>query len=138
MLTPVLTPVLTPELGAGAETAPVHLEHEHGVAAARARCDLAELQTSADAARGLPSYGHDWESGIELGVDVMMLVRNLTLPPHERLRQADQHQRFIDAVQRTTVCVQLREQLERERLWEKIDALGGPDPAWPEALRERR
>jgi hypothetical protein len=22
-------------------------------------------------------------------------------------------------------------------LWEKIDALGGPDPAWPEELRRR-
>jgi hypothetical protein len=96
------------------------------------------LQFPVDAARSLPSYGADWDSAIELGVDVTLILRNLELTPHERLRQAAQHQHFIDAVQRRTVPAELREQLEHQRLWEKIDALGGPDPAWPEALRDGR
>jgi uncharacterized NAD-dependent epimerase/dehydratase family protein len=93
--------------------------------------------TPIDAARSLPSYGPEWDAAIELGVDVMMILHNLELSPQQRLEQAAQHQRFIDEVQCRTVPHELREQLERERLWEKIDALGGPDPAWSDELRRR-
>jgi hypothetical protein len=97
----------------------------------------ADFGTPAEAARSLPSHGPDWDAALELGVDVMMILRNLELSPRERLEQAARHQRFISDVQRQTLSPELREQLELERLWEKIDALGGPDPAWPEELRRR-
>jgi hypothetical protein len=103
--------------------------------AARAAFECADTPT--DAARSLPSYGPEWDAAIELGVDVAMILHNLELSPEQRLEQAARHQRFIDDVQQRTVPPELREQLQRERLWEKIDALGGPDPAWPEELRER-
>ena len=103
--------------------------------AARAAFECAD--TPIAAARSLPSYGPEWDAAIELGVDVTMILHNLERSPGQRLAQAAQHQRFIDEVQRRTVPAELREQLERERLWEKIDALGGPDPAWPEELRQR-
>jgi hypothetical protein len=103
--------------------------------AARATFECAD--TPLDAMRSLPSYGPEWDAAIELGVDVMMILHNLELSPQQRLEQAARHQHFIDEVQCRTVPPELREKLERERLWEKIDALGGPDPAWPEELRRR-
>lgn len=105
------------------------------LAAARAAFECAD--SPIDAARSLPSYGPEWDAAIELGVDVTMILHNLELSPQQRLEQAARHQRFIDDVQQRTVPLELREQLQRERLWEKIDALGGPDPAWPEELRRR-
>jgi hypothetical protein len=96
-----------------------------------------DFGTPAEAARSLPSHGPEWDAAIELGVDVMMILRNLELSPSARLEQAARHQRFMVDVQRRTLSPQLREQLELERLWEKVDALGGPDPAWPEELRRR-
>lgn len=96
-----------------------------------------DFGTPADAARSLPSHGPDWDAAIEFGIDVTMILRNLELSPRERLEQAARHQRFISDVQRRTLSPELIEQLELERLWEKIDALGGPDPAWPEELRHR-
>ncbi len=98
--------------------------------------DLVALQNPTDAARSLASHGPEWDAAVEMGIDVMMICQNLELPPHERFRRALAHQRFIDAVQRRTVPAELRAQLERERLREKIAALGGPDPAWPECLRD--
>lgn len=103
--------------------------------AARAAFTCADTPTAA--ARSFPSHGPEWDAAIELGVDVAMILHNLELSPHQRLEQAARHQRFIHDVQQRTVPPELREQLERERLWEKIDALGGPDPAWPEELRRR-
>lgn len=101
--------------------------------AARAAFECAD--TPIEAARSLPSYGPEWNAAIEFGVDVAMILHNLELSPQQRLEQAATHQRFIHEVQQRTVPPELRAQLERERLWEKIDALGGPDPAWPEELR---
>jgi hypothetical protein len=105
--------------------------------AARAAFDGANIRTPTDALHSLPSHGPEWDAAIEFGVDVAMILRNLELSPRQRLEQAAEHQRFIADVQRRTVPPELREQQERERLWEKIDALGGPDPAWPEELRRR-
>jgi hypothetical protein len=101
-----------------------------------ATSQLADAQTPADAARSLRSSGPSWDAAIELGIDVTLLLANLRLSPRERLEQAQAHQRFADAVQQRTVPAHVRARLERERLWEKIDALGGIDPAWPEALRD--
>jgi uncharacterized NAD-dependent epimerase/dehydratase family protein len=103
--------------------------------AARAAFECAD--TPIDAARSLPSHGPEWDAAVEFGVDVAMILHNLELSPQQRLEQAARHQRFIDDVQQRTVPPELREQLERERLWQKIEALGGPDPAWPEELRQR-
>jgi hypothetical protein len=86
----------------------VSMAQERRLVAARATCELAELQTTTDAARAMPSYGRDWEASIELGVDVMLLMRNLDLRPFERLQQTAQHQHFIDSVQRRTVPRELR------------------------------
>jgi hypothetical protein len=86
----------------------------------------------------LPSSGPAWDAAIEFGIDVTMLTHNLSLSPVERLRQAAQHLRFIATVRQRMVAEEVRAQMEHERLWEKIDALGGPDPAWPEALRNGR
>ena len=94
--------------------------------------------TPADVARGLPSSGPAWDAAIEFGLDVTLLMHNLSLSPVERLRQAAQHLRFIDAVRQRMVSEELRERMEHDLLWEKIDALGGPDPAWPEVLRDAR
>ncbi|MEX1368255.1 MAG: hypothetical protein AB1Z98_34310 [Nannocystaceae bacterium] len=98
--------------------------------------DLAALHDPIDAARSLPSLGPEWDAAVDMGIDVMMILRNRELPPYERFCQALEHQRFIDAVQRRTVPAELRAQRERERLREKIEALGGADPAWPESLRD--
>jgi hypothetical protein len=100
--------------------------------------ELAQVQTPAEAARGLRSSGASWDAAIEFGVDVTLLIDNLRTSPQERLAQAAEHQRFADAVQQRTVPASLRARLERARLWEKIEALGGFDPAWPEALRDGR
>lgn len=96
-----------------------------------------EIRTTTDAGRSLPSHGPAWDAAIEFGVDVTLILRNLELSPRQRIEQAMAQQRFIDDVRRRNVSTELREQLELERLWEKIDALGGPDPNWPEALRQR-
>lgn len=93
------------------------------------------MQTPADAARSLRSSGASWEAAIESGIDVTLLLGNLRLSPRERLEQAEEHQRFADALQQRIVPAPVRARLECERLREKIDALGGPDPAWPEELR---
>lgn len=100
--------------------------------------DLAQAETPTDIARSLPSSGPAWDAAIEFGIDVTLLERNLRLTPLERMQQAAAHLRFIESVQQRTVPAELRAQLEHERVWEKIDALGGPDPAWPEALRNGR
>jgi hypothetical protein len=99
--------------------------------------DRVGFYTTADAGRSLPSYGPEWDAAIEFGVDVTLILHNLELTPQQRLEQAAAHQQFIDEVQAHAVAPELREQLELERLWEKIDALGGPDPNWPESLRRR-
>ena len=99
---------------------------------------LAQAETPTDIARSLPSSGPAWDAAIEFGIDVTLLEHNLGLTPCERMQQAAQHLRFIEAVQQRTVPAELRARLEHQRLWEKIDALGGPDPAWPEALRNGR
>jgi hypothetical protein len=100
--------------------------------------DLAQAQTPTDVARSLPSSGPAWDAAIEFGIDVTLLERNLQLTPRERMQQAAQHLCFIEAVQQRTLSAAFRTRLEHERIWEKIDALGGPDPAWPEALRNGR
>jgi hypothetical protein len=116
-------------------TATGNYASEAALLAARAAFECAD--TPIDAARSMTSYGPEWDAAIELGVDVAMILHTLGLSPQQRLEQAARHQRFIDEVQQRTVPPELREQLERERLWEKIDALGGPDPSWPEELRRR-
>jgi hypothetical protein len=100
--------------------------------------DLARAETPTDIARSLQSSGPAWDAAIEFGIDVTLLEHNLRLTPRERMQQAAAHLRFMEAVQQRTLPAELRAQLEHERLWEKIDALGGPDPAWPEALRNGR
>jgi hypothetical protein len=100
--------------------------------------DLQRAETPTDVARGLPTSGSDWDAAIAFGIDVTLLLHNLSLSPCERLQQAAEHLFFIEAVRQRTVSEELRAQMEHERLWEKIDALGGPDPAWPKALRDGR
>jgi hypothetical protein len=100
--------------------------------------ELDRIETPTEAARSLPTSGSDWDAAIEFGIDVTLLLRNLGLSPCERMRQAAEHLRFIEAVRQRTVPAEVRARMEHERLWEKIDALGGPDPAWPEALRDGR
>ncbi len=99
--------------------------------------ELTGAQTPTEVLRNLPSSGVRWDEAIEVGVDVTLLLHNLRLGPRERLVQAQQQQRFADAVRQRVVPARVRAQLDRERLWEKIDALGGVDPAWPDVLGER-
>lgn len=86
--------------------------------------DLAELETTEDAGRELPSYGPDWDAAIEAGIDVTMLERNLQLTPAERLRQMQEANRFRVEVQLRTVPDHVRRTQYEARLREKLDALG--------------
>lgn len=36
-----------------------------------------------------PSYGPDWDRAVELGIDVSLLVENLSLTPTQRLAQLE-------------------------------------------------
>lgn len=65
--------------------------------------DLAQAETPTDIARSLPSSGPAWDAAIEFGIDVTLLEHNLGLTPCERMQQAAQHLRFIEAVQQRTV-----------------------------------
>jgi len=50
---------------------------------------------SADWAREhLPSYGPDWEAAIDFGIDVTLLLENLSLTPGQRLRRMQQVAEF--------------------------------------------
>ena len=86
--------------------------------------DLAELMTTEDAGRSLPSYGPDWEAAIAVGVDVTMLEQNLRLTPAERIRQLDEANRFLEEIQARTLPEQVRREREHQRLMEKLSALG--------------
>ena len=50
---------------------------------------LANLRTTEDAGRALPSYGPNWDAAISFGIDVTLIEHNLALTPTERLRQLD-------------------------------------------------
>lgn len=99
---------------------------------------LEAIRGTADAGRAIASSGPAWDALIELGVDVTLLLRQLAMSPAERLRRASEHARFAAAVQERTLAAPLRAELERARLWAKIETLGGPDPAWPAELRDGR
>lgn len=36
-----------------------------------------------------PSYGPDWDRAVEMGIDVSLLLENLTLTPAQRLAQIE-------------------------------------------------
>ena len=86
--------------------------------------DLAELETTEDAGRMLPSFGPAWDAAIEAGIDVTMLEHNLGLTPAERLRQMTRANRFLAEVQSRTVPDHVIRSREEQRLQEKLAALG--------------
>ncbi|MEM9457545.1 MAG: hypothetical protein AAGF11_25425 [Myxococcota bacterium] len=86
--------------------------------------DPADLYTTEDAGRTLPSYGPAWDAAIEAGIDVTMIERNLQLSPSERLRQMEEANRFVLEVQSRTVPPHIRQVQDHERLREKLAALG--------------
>lgn len=88
--------------------------------------DPAELTTTEDAGRSLPSYGPDWEAAIAAGIDVTMLEQNLRLTPAERIRQLDEANLFLEEVHMRVIPEHLRREREHQRLMEKLSALG-PD-----------
>lgn len=73
-----------------------------------------------------------------LGIDVTLLRGNLAMTPTERLARADAQQRFAEDVRARLEPTAVQQAREKARLWEKIEALGGPDPAWPTELRDGR
>ena len=85
---------------------------------------LDQLRTTEDAGRSLPSYGPDWDAAIAAGVDVTMVEQNLRLPPAERLVQMEEAVCFVLEVQSMTVPEAVRQERERQRLEEKLAALG--------------
>jgi hypothetical protein len=87
---------------------------------------LAELMTTEDAGRSLPSYGPDWEAAIAAGIDVTMLEQNLRLTPAERIRQLDEANLFLEEVHARVIPEHVRCEREHHRLMEKLSALG-PD-----------
>jgi hypothetical protein len=54
----------------------------------------AELRTTEDAGRSLPSHGPDWDAAIAAGIDVTMIEANLRRRPCERLRRMEAANRF--------------------------------------------
>lgn len=47
-----------------------------------------------------PSYGPDWDRAVELGVDVSLLLENLSLTPMQRLIQLEQLVNESEAIRR--------------------------------------
>jgi hypothetical protein len=88
--------------------------------------DLAELRTTEDAGRSLPSYGPAWDAAIEAGIDVTMLEQNLRLTPAERIQQLDEANLFMEEVQARTLPEGARWARNYHRLMEKLAAFG-PD-----------
>jgi hypothetical protein len=86
--------------------------------------DPAELQTTEDAGRSLPSYGPAWDAAIEAGIDVTMIEHNLRLRPAERLAQMERANRFLAEVQARTVAEPIRRAQREAQLREKLEALG--------------
>lgn len=86
--------------------------------------DPAELSTTEDAGRALPSYGPAWDAAIEAGIDVTMLEQNLRLTPAERLQQMQQANRFLAEVQARTVPEHVRRARDEARLQEKLRVFG--------------
>jgi hypothetical protein len=62
--------------------------------------DPAELRTTADACRSLPSYGPEWDAAIAAGVDVTLIERNLRMSPVERIRHLDEINRWQTELRR--------------------------------------
>jgi hypothetical protein len=85
---------------------------------------LAELETTEDAGRTLPSYGPDWDAAIAAGVDVTMIEQNLQLTPAERVRQMEEAVGFVFEVQTRTIPEAVRRERDRHRLEEKLAMLG--------------
>lgn len=85
---------------------------------------LEELCTTEDAGRSLPSRGRGWDAAVAAGIDVALLVHNLTLSPRERLRRLSEYTRHMERVQARTVSPTVRQRLSRQRLREKLEALG--------------
>lgn len=98
--------------------------------------ELAAIGSTEDAGRNSELRGPGWDALAELGVDVTLIGANLRLSPRDRIRNADAHRRFAAQVQARTVSATLQAALDRARLLEKIEALGGPDPGWPQELRD--
>ena len=98
--------------------------------------ELAKLYGTESAGRSLERRGPCWEAAIEFGIDVTLLLRNLELSPAQRLAQHAQQQRFAQEVRSRTVSPAIRRAQSQQALREKIEALGGPDPAWPPDLRD--
>ena len=48
----------------------------------------------------VPSYGPDWDKAIDMGIDVSMLLENLSLTPTERLKRLEDLLNEIDALKR--------------------------------------
>ena len=76
----------------------------------------------------LRSFGPGWDAAVAAGVDVVLLLENLALPPKERLRLLDEQIRLLDDVQQRTVSEPVRRAMEARRLREKSQALD-PDGA---------
>jgi hypothetical protein len=47
-----------------------------------------------------PSFGPDWDRAVEMGVDVSLLLENLTLSPTQRIAQLEDLLREVDAFKR--------------------------------------
>lgn len=46
----------------------------------------------------LPDHGPDWRAAIDYGIDVSLLLENLSLTPDERLRRLQQMVAFHEAL----------------------------------------
>ena len=84
----------------------------------------AELRTTEDAGRSLPSHGPDWDAAIAAGIDVTMIEANLQLRPCERLRRMEAANRFAVEVQARTLPAAMLHELRARLLREKVEALG--------------
>lgn len=64
------------------------------------------------------------EAAIKAGVDITLLERNLREPAAQRVQRLDALRRFRERVQARSVAPQVRDALNRQRLQEKVAALG--------------
>jgi len=85
---------------------------------------LAELETTEDACRSLPSYGAGWDAAIGLGIDVTLIEANLRTPPAERIRSLVETNRWVDRMQARAMPESLLRAREEQRLREKLAAFG--------------
>ena len=85
---------------------------------------LAELETTEDAGRSMPSYGAGWDAAIEEGIDVALLESNLRLTPAERIQALVESNRWVDRMQARSVPEGVLRIREDVRLQEKLAALG--------------